>query len=147
MKDKGLVISIDRDLAEVEVECIVSACRDCSAHTLCIGRKQDKGHLSVKNPVEACPGDQVFIEVPEEKYSRALIYLFGILLASSLLGFGLGALIAALIRISSSAAGASGLFIGLTLGGIGAYFLFRKHNRKYLYPIITDIIKKGDCHG
>jgi positive regulator of sigma E activity len=147
MKDKGLVISTEKDLAQVEVECIMNVCRDCSAHTLCIGRKQDKGHISAKNPLEASPGDQVIFEVPEEKYSRALIYLFGILLASSLLGLGLGALISDLAGISPTAAGASGLFAGLILGGVGAYFLFRRQNKKYLYPVITDITKKGDCHG
>lgn len=147
MKDKGLVISTEKDLAQVEVECIMNVCRECSAHTLCIGRKQDKGHISVKNPLEACPGDQVIFEVPEEKYSRALIYLFSILLASSLLGLGLGALISGAAGISPTAAGASGLFTGLILGGVGAYSLFRKQNKKYLYPVITDITKKGDCHG
>lgn len=147
MKDKGLVISADKDLAEVEVECIMNACRDCSAHTLCVGRKQDKGHISVKNPLEACPGDRVVFEVPEEKYSRALIYLFSILLASSLLGLGIGALISGITGVSPTAVGAAGLFTGLILGGIGTFFLFRRHNKKYLYPVIIDITKKGDCHG
>lgn len=142
-----MVVSTAEGLADVEVECIMNACQDCSAQTLCIGRKQNKGHISVKNPVEACPGDQVIFEVPEDKYSRALIYLFGILLASSLLGLGLGTLLSDLAGISPTAASASGLFIGLILGGIGAYNLFRRQNKKYLYPVIIDIIKKGDCHG
>jgi len=147
MKDKGLVISTEKDLAQVEVECIMNVCRECSAHTLCIGRKQEKGQISVRNPLEACPGDQVIFDVPEDKYSRALIYLFGILLASSLMGLGLGTLISGLADISSTAAGSSGLFAGLILGAVGAYFLFRRQNKKYLYPVITDITKKGDCHG
>jgi len=147
MKDKGLVISTKKDLADVEVQCSMNACQECSAKVLCIGRKQDKGHISVKNPMDACPGDQVLFQVPEDKYSRALIYLFGILLSCSLLGLGLGSLISKLAGISSTAAGASGLFFGLILGGTGAYFLFRRHNKKYLYPVIVDIIKKGDCHG
>lgn len=147
MKDKGLVVSTNKDLADVEVECIMNTCHDCSAKALCIGRKQDRGNISVKNPVEACPGDKVIFEVPEDKYSRALICLFSILLFSSLLGLGLGAMLSSLTQISSTAAGASGLFIGLILGGIGAFFLFRRQNRKYLYPVIIDIIKKGDCHG
>jgi positive regulator of sigma E activity len=147
MKDKGLVIFTNKDLAEVEVECIMNTCRDCSAKALCIGRNQDKGHISAKNPVDACPGDEVLFEVPEDKYSRALIYLFSILLVSSLLGLGLGTMLSSFTQISSTTAGASGLFLGLIAGGIGTLLLFRKQNRKYLYPVIIDIIKKGDCHG
>jgi len=147
MKDRGLVISTDKDLAQVEVECSMNACRDCSAHTLCIGRKQDKGRIAVQNPIKACPGDRVIFDVPEEKYSRALIYLFSILLSASLIGLGIGALSSGITDLSPTAAGAAGLFTGLFLGGIGAFFLFRRHNKKYLYPVIIDIIKKGDCHG
>ena len=146
MKDNGIVVSIKQDLADVEVQCLV-VCHDCSAQSLCIGKKQKKGLLSVKNPIKACPGDEVTLEVPEENYNRALIQVFGTLLAASLLGLGLGVLFSDLLGFRTPESGLVGLLAGLFLGGTGLYFLFRNKNEKKLYPVITNIIKKGDCHG
>ena len=96
MKDNGLVVSINKDLAHVEVKCL-EACRDCSARSLCVGQKQAKGLLAVKNPLNAGPGDKVQIEVPDTNYSKALILLFGTLLIVALIGMAAGYLLSFLL--------------------------------------------------
>ena len=64
MTDNGLVIATRKNIAEVEVNCL-DGCHDCTARSLCIGNKQNKGRLSVKNPLDAMPGDMVKIQIPE----------------------------------------------------------------------------------
>jgi len=146
MKDNGLVVSINKDLASVEVKCL-EACRDCSARSLCVGQKQAKGLLAVKNPLNACPGDEVQIEVPDTNYSKALIQLFGTLLIVALIGMAAGYLLSFLLPLSYSLTSPIGLFLGLFLGTAGLYRYFRKKNEEQLYPVIKEIIKKGECHG
>jgi len=146
MKDNGLVVSINKDLAHVEVKCL-EACRDCSARSLCVGQKQAKGLLAVKNPLNACPGDEVQIEVPDTIYSKALIQLFGTLLIVALIGMAAGYLLSFLLPLSYSLTSPIGLFLGLFLGAAGLYRYFRKKNEEQLYPVIKEIIKKGECHG
>ena len=146
MKDKGLVLSTNKDLAKVEVHCL-AVCHDCSAHALCIGHSVSKGLLSVKNPVSASPGDHVAIEVPEEKYSRSLIVLFGGLLAAALLGLAAGYFISLLTALPAEPVGIIGLLIGI-IAGIGILTkYFQNENKRNLYPFITEIIRKGDRHG
>lgn len=146
MKDKGLVLSTNKDLAKVEVRCL-AVCHDCSARALCIGRSASKGLLSVKNPVSASPGDQVALEVPEEKYSKSLIVLFGGLLAATLLGLAAGYFISILTGLPAEPAGITGLLIGI-IAGIGILTkYFHNENKRNLYPSITEIIRKGDRHG
>lgn len=146
MKDNGVVVSINKDLAHVEVNCL-EACRDCSARSLCVGQKQAKGLLAVKNPLNACPGDEVQIEVPDTNYSKALIQLFGTLLIVALIGMAAGYLLSFLLPLSYSLTSPIGLFLGLFLGAAGLYRYFRKKNEEQLYPVIKEIIKKGECHG
>jgi len=138
-----LVISTKEGMAQVEVECLTS-CHHCSARILCVGQNRSKGILSALNPLNARPGDEVTIEVPESNYSRSLILLFGVLLASSLLGMGTGSFISNLLKLSSSYASIFGLFLGLFLGGAGLFFYFNKKNKDRLYPVISKIAKKGD---
>ncbi len=147
MKDKGFVISTKNDLAQVEVHCLIESCGSCSAQSLCTGKDKDKGLLAVKNPLKACAGDEVEIEIPETKYNRVLILLFGILLISALLGMGAGYLLSSFLPLSSPASS----FLGLLLAVIGAGGILFRHFRKnltnQLYPVIINILKKGDCHG
>ena len=91
MRDSGRVLRTQDKFAEVEVSCL-EACQGCSAKALCIGQSHQKGILSVKNPLHALPGDQVSLDIPEEKYARSLILFFGTLLAGSLLGLAAGSL-------------------------------------------------------
>lgn len=146
MKDNGLVVSINKNLAHIEVKCL-EVCRDCSARSLCVGQKQAKGLLAVKNPLNACPGDEVQIEVPDTNYSKALIQLFGTLLIVTLVGMTAGYLLSFLLPLSYSLTSPIGLFLGLFLGAAGLYRYFRKKNEEQLYPVIKEIIKKGECHG
>jgi len=146
MTDNGLVIAAEKDLAEVEVVCF-EGCHDCTARSLCIGNKQNKGRLSVKNPLHALPGDEVKIQIPEDRYSRALILLFGGLLVAALLGMGGGHLLALVFSLSSYLARFIGLAAGLVIGGLVLTRIFRRKNKEHLYPVIIDIIKKGDCYG
>ena len=146
MTDSGLVISTEKSLAEVEVSCF-EACHDCTAQSLCIGNKQNKGRLSVKNPIHALPGDEVKIQIPEDQYNQALILLFGGLLAAILLGMGGGYLLTQMCSLPSSMATIIGLVTGLAFGGFVLTQRFRRKNKEQLYPVIIDIIKKGDCYG
>ena len=146
MTDKGRVIASGNNLAEVEVSCL-EGCHDCTARTLCIGNKQNKGRLSVKNPLRALPGDEVRIEIPEEHYSQALILLFGGLLCALLLGMGCGYVFSLLFAIPAFLSSFVGLVGGLTIGSLILFRIFRRKNKDQLYPVIIDIIKKGDCYG
>lgn len=146
MTDNGLVITAGKDFAEVEVSCF-EGCHDCSARSLCIGNKQNKGRVSVKNPLNALPGDEVKIQIPEDHYNRALIHIFGGLLFALLLGMGGGYVLSLLSALPSFLASCIGLVAGLFLGGGVLTRLFRRKNKEYLYPVIIDIIKKGECYG
>lgn len=147
MRDKGLVVNTEEDMAQVEVQCFTDFCQKCSAQSLCIGQNQSKGLLVVRNPLRASPGDKVEVEVPDTKYSRSLILLFGSLLVASLVGIGLGSLLSPVLPLSSSAASLLGLLSALIIAGIFLSRYFRAKNKASLYPVIIDIIKKGERHG
>lgn len=143
MRDNGLVLAVERNLAEVEVSCL-EGCEDCAARSLCIGHKQTMGRLSARNSLGAKPGDKVIIEIPEEHYSKALALLFAGLLIAMLVGMGGGYLMAFLLPFSSLSTSISGCVAGLIIGGFVLSRLFRKKNEQKLYPEIIDILKKGD---
>ena len=146
MIDNGLVISVQGDLAQIKVDCS-DACSDCSASSLCKGPNQSDGHLAVKNTLQAAPGDEVVIEIPETNYNRALILMFGTLLVASVGGALIGILLAPSLSLESSQAGFLGFILGLGMAIPGLVGYFRRANLKNLYPVILDITKKGGCHG
>ena len=146
MTDKGVVISTKKGIAQVEVRCL-EGCQNCSARSLCIGNKQNKGRLSAKNPLQAKPGDEVKVEIPEPRYSQALSLLFGGLLAGMLFGLGAGNLAALLLSIPLFPASLIGTTIGLISGGLLLSIIFRRKNQTQLYPVIIGILKKGDRYG
>lgn len=147
MKDKGLVVATKNDLAQVEVQCLIESCGSCSARSLCTGHDKSKGLLDVQNPLKACAGDEVEIEIPENKYNQAIILLFGTLLIAALMGMGTGYLLSPLVPLSSSAASLLGLILALLGTGLFLFRYFRKKNKIHMYPVIINILKKGDCHG
>jgi positive regulator of sigma E activity len=147
MKNNGVVLSTKEGMAQVEVKCFREACQKCSVRTICIGQDQSKGILTVRNPLNAFPGDEVSIEIPEEIYNKKMILLFGSLLFASLLGMGAGYFCSLLLSYPSSVLIPVGLLLGLILAGIGLFCYFHKRNNNYLYPVIRDIIKKGDFNG
>lgn len=143
MRDNGLVLAVERNLAEVEVKCL-EGCKDCAARSLCIGHNQTKGRLSVKNPLGAKPGDEVIIEIPEEHYSKALALLFAGLLIAMLAGIGGGYMVSFILPFSSLSTSIFGFVAGLVVGSFILSRLFRRKNEQKLYPEIIDILKKGD---
>ncbi len=147
MKDKGLVVSTKNNFAQVEVQCLIESCASCSARSLCTGRDKSKGLLEVQNPLNACTGDKVEIEIPETKYNQALILLFGTLLAAALLGMGAGYFLSPIVPMSSSAASLLGLILAVLGTGLFLFRYFRKKNKIHMYPVIINILNKGDCHG
>jgi len=147
MKDNGIVVSTKDDMAQVEVKCFMDACKECSVRSLCIGQDHPKGILTVRNSLNARPGDEVSIEIPEETYNKKMILLFGSLISASLLGMGAGHFSSLLLSYPSSVLSPIGLLLGLILAGTGLFYYFRKRNKSYLYPVIRDIIKKGDFNG
>jgi positive regulator of sigma E activity len=146
MTDNGTVISTKKGFAQVKVDCLLP-CDDCRAHSLCIGNKKAPGQISVKNPLDAHPGDEVLIEIPEEQYGQSLIVLFGLLLLGSLAGMAAGYFLSSAVPLSSTESSFIGLACGLFAAGYWLVRYFQKKNQSTLYPIITNIIRKGDCHG
>lgn len=146
MKDNGRVISTKAELAQVDVNCF-EACHDCSAKSLCAGYKHSKGQLSVKNPIQARPGDQVQIEIPETQYSKALILLFGSLLLAALAGMSIGYSISKFLSLASVESSLAGFFLGLILAGFWLFRYFHNKKKEHLYPVIVNIIKKEGSYG
>ncbi|MBU1185581.1 MAG: SoxR reducing system RseC family protein [Acidobacteria bacterium] len=142
MRDKGTVVETYEGMARVEVRCL-SACHDCSAHSLCIGHHHSRGLISARNPLRAAAGDEVEIFVPESSYNRALILLFGGLLAAILLGLAGGYLLGSTVKIPAETASVLGLFLGLSGGVAGLVPVFKKWNRNKLFPVITENYGKG----
>lgn len=139
-----MVVSTEEDMAQVEVQCLIDSCHKCSARSLCFGQDQSKGLLAVRNPLKACSGDEVEIEIPDKSYNKALILLFGSLLLASLLGLGAGFLLSPFLPLSSSGSSLLALLLALVTAGIIISRHFRKRNKNYFYPVIIDIIKKGN---
>jgi positive regulator of sigma E activity len=144
MRDKGLVIKSDKDMAQVELQCFVESCRGCAARSLCTGQGQSKSLLTVRNPVHASPGDEVEVEIPETNYSRALIILFGTLLIATLLGLGLGSLLSPLLPLSASVSGLIGVLVALIITGAILSRYFKSKNNASFYPLIIAVTKKAD---
>ena len=142
MKDKGVVVSTEKEFARVQVDCF-SGCHDCTAHALCIGEKNKDGILSVRNPLGADRGDEVGLSIPEARYNRSLIVLFGSLLAATLAGGGAGYALGPHLSLAPSVGGAVGLAAALFLAGFWLARRFQKINSSALYPEIIEIIKKG----
>ncbi len=146
MKDRGVVVSTANSFAQVEVSCL-EACQECSASSLCIGHKNARGFLSVRNPLHAKTGDRVMIAIPESRYGKALILLFGILLLAVLAGMGVGYLISPFLPLSSLGSSLCGIALGVVLAGVGLSHRFKRINNESLYPEITEILTKGGSYG
>ncbi|MFQ5721928.1 MAG: SoxR reducing system RseC family protein [Candidatus Aminicenantales bacterium] len=147
MKDNGLVLKTIEDLAVVKVECLVEACGHCAAKSLCTGSSASSGQLTAKNPLKALPGDRVELEIPESRYNKALILIFSSLLAAGLIGLAVGYLLSFWLPISSQKASLFAFLAFIILASFSLYRYFRQRNKSFFYPVITDIIKKGDRHG
>jgi len=146
MKDSGLVISTEKDLARVKVSPETS-CDQCSALSFCQKQKGENGILTVMNPLHALPGDEVKIEVPEANYNREILIFFGLPLGAALLGLGLGYLAATLLSLPPSTTSLLGLLLAVALAAAGLFRLFKARNMSNLYPVIIAIIKQGGSHG
>lgn len=146
MKDNGIVIALHGPMAQVRVDCS-QACLDCSASSLCKGATQKEGLLSVRNPLNAVPGDEVQIHVPEERYHRVLIKLFGGLLAAAVIGSGTGYGLAGPLPLEESLSSLVGFFLGLGLAVPVVIHSLKKASAHALYPSIIDITRKGERHA
>lgn len=143
MKDSGFVVNTRTGFAEVEVRCLIEACRGCAAERLCAKQESSRGRLLVKNPLQASVGDEVEIEIPESAYNKALMIIFSTLLFSCLAGMGLGYLFSVVFSGPGQEMSIIGLFLALFLSGIGLFWSYRKRNRDTLYPEIIHILQKG----
>lgn len=140
MIESALVISTEETYARVKVS-QKEYCDTCSARSLCVGQKQKDGTIIVLNPLSAQEGDTVNIEIPEARYTRELIVLFGVLLIAALSGLILGYLSSFLFNLPSSSTSIAGFLSGLLLGGLFLFIHFRPKNENKLYPVIVAIIK------
>lgn len=146
MTDRGIVISVHNDLAQVEVGCS-DACGHCAVRMLCTGTAVDKKLLQVKNPLHAGPGDRVAIDVPESGYSRALIKIFATLLVAALAGMAAGFFLSRRLSLDSSVSSLAGLLTGLVLGVLSVWHSLKKKHAEALYPVISAILDKGGFDG
>ena len=146
MKDNATVIRVEDGLAWVKVTPKVACCK-CSARALCSAKQDEEGKLAVRNPVDAHPGDEVEIDVPETDYSRALSGIFALLLIASLAGLTLGYLVAPLKSLALGINGLIGLAGGLGLGGLVVHRRYRSGKQEAGWPVIISVLKKGGFHG
>ncbi|MEW5766257.1 MAG: SoxR reducing system RseC family protein [bacterium] len=83
MQEKGRIIKIEGNLAEVALE-PKEACHSCK---LCqVGRKGEM-IIRVENSVDARPGDQVKLEIEAEMVLKSALLLYGVPLLGLLIGF------------------------------------------------------------
>lgn len=145
MKEPALLVSTQESLARVKVK-QKDFCDTCSARSLCVGQKQKDGTIVVFNPLSAKEGDLVTIEIPESRYTRELIIVFGVLLGASLLGLLIGYISSFLLLFHSLYTSFIGFFSGLVLGGFFLLYYFRHKKENKLYPVIVEIVKKEDAY-
>jgi positive regulator of sigma E activity len=146
MKDNATVLRVQDGLAWVKVTPKVACC-ECSARTFCSAKQDLEGKLAVRNPVDARPGDEVEIDVPETDYSRALSTIFGFLLIASLAGLALGYILHPVRNLEPGINGFIGLAAGLGLGGLAVHRRYRSWKRDTGWPVIIAVLKKGGFHG
>ncbi|MDH4271010.1 MAG: SoxR reducing system RseC family protein [Candidatus Aminicenantes bacterium] len=146
MKDNATVIRVQDGLAWVKVTPKVACC-ECSARALCSAKQDEEGKLAVRNPVDARPGDEVEIDVPETDYSRALSAIFGFLLIASLAGLAFGYIFAPVRSLAPGINGLIGLMAGLGLGGLAVRHRYRSGKHNAGWPVIIAVLKKGGFHG
>jgi positive regulator of sigma E activity len=146
MRDSATVIRVQNDLTWVKVSPKVACC-ECSARALCSAKQDEEGKLAVRNPVDARPGDEVEIEVPETDYTRALSDIFGFLLIGSLAGLALGYILSPIGSLAAGENGLIGLLVGLGLSGLAIRRRYRAAKRDGGWPVIVEILKKGGFHG
>jgi len=148
MKDIGVVCKIMDNLAEVEITLIASQCEHCPARSLCgTNEHTRKGYLTVKNPLQAKVGDQVEIEIPEDKYQTTLIFIFGTFLIALLGGALAGYLLAFLLNLEPAWLSLTGLIIALIMAGIFVKIKLNQKNKESLWPTIVNILAKGVVNG
>ncbi|MCD6192288.1 MAG: SoxR reducing system RseC family protein [Candidatus Aminicenantes bacterium] len=148
MKDIGVVCKIMDNLAEVEITPIASQCEHCPARSLCgTNGHTRKGYLTVKNPLQAKVGDQVEIEIPEDKYQTTLIFIFGTFLIALLGGALAGYLLAFLLNLEPAWLSLTGLIIALIMAGIFVKIKLNQKNKESLWPTIVNILAKGVVNG
>lgn len=136
------------NLAEVEITPISSQCEHCPARGLCgTNEHTRKGYLTVKNPLQAKVGDQVEIEIPEDKYQTTLIFIFGTFLIALLGGALAGYLLAFLLNLEPAWLSLTGLIIALIMAGIFVKIKLNQKNKESLWPTIVNILAKGVVNG
>lgn len=146
MRDNATVIRVQDGLAWVRVAPKV-VCGECSARALCSAKQDKEGRLAVRNPVEARPGDEVEIDVPETDYSRALSAIFGLLLIASLAGLAVGYILVPVRSLTPGINGVIGLLAGLGLGGLAVHRRYRSGKHDAGWPVIIAVLNKGGSHG
>jgi len=146
MRDSATVIRVEKNLAWVQAKPRIACC-NCSAMSLCAGNKDGKGLLAVRNPLRATPGDEVEIEVPEASYARELTKIFGLLLIAALAGMALGYFLSPLGGFSSNENGFFGLLAGVLFCGFVIYRRYHRGKQAVRWPVIVEILDKGEFHG
>lgn len=146
MIDNGIVLDVKDSFARVKVS-PVEPCHDCSSRPLCAGHKDSDGILTVFNQVNAVPGDAVGLEIPETDYAKDLILIFGTLTLALTAGACAGYGLSSLVGLPAPALGLAGLLSGLLAGAIFLFSRFRDRPKNFRYPVIVEILNKGDFDG
>lgn len=146
MRDRAVVVSVDNHQARVRVSPQI-ACEKCAARSLCLGRQDQAGQITVDNPVQARPGDEVEIEVPESRYEKEMVRIFGLLLAASLTGLAAGWILHPVSALGPNGNGLVGLALGLGLSGLALFRYYQKQRKKVRFPVIVEILNRGGLYG
>ena len=145
MKEKGIVISKEQDKTKVRIS-NPELCQHCHIRFFCIGKKDSNGTILVNNPLEAVPGDEVELEIPDIEYNKQMIKIFGLLLLGTVVGAVAGYITSSFFLISKEIITLFTTLVGIFIAGFFIYFR-AIHGYNSLFPKIIRIIKKGENNG
>lgn len=147
LKEYGVVLKLESKNAVVGIK-RNSACSSCGACEL--GSNHSQMQLTLKNTVNAKPGDIVEIELPASQFLKASTILYLIPLMSLVLGIILGYYVGVYLVLNAELIGAVTGIVFTIL----AYMLIRKLEPRFkenidLNPKITEIYKgeKGESYN
>lgn len=124
MREYGTVLERDNDNVIIGIE-RSSACSRCGACELGSAHSQMK--LSLKNTINAKPGDIVELQLPASQFLRASIILYIIPLLALILGVVIGYGIGTYLKVNSEIIGAiCGILLTLV-----AYLFIKKMEPKF----------------
>jgi len=123
------------------------ACHSCSARTACftLGGQSKEMVLELDNTINARPGDEVTLSMPEGSIIKASMVLYLIPAVGLLVGAILGNRLAGIWGMSPDAVSIAGSLVGLTVGFLISKGLSVKMSKESNYaPKLYSITNRND---